>query len=301
MAFNSLADFQLSADSTTDFLSLDKIELWLEQPRNHIDPEEIELLAKSLNNFEQLAPIIVRPIEGSDKYRIVAGEKRYRAAVLAQKEQIEVKIRELSDEEAYEIALVENRLRGGLNPIDDTIGTLTILEKKTFLEREEVVNYLHRIGNDKEVPSDFLDTAKEVFARISNISIKTFAKKRLRLLNLPAFILDAIKFGKISYPNAVMFAKIKNEIAASKLLEQAIAQKWNREKIAEEINKIQGGQKNARNKYASFSSEELSDTFRETYKKVSKVSRSPKILQNKKKRKQLEKIIEAMEKMLNSR
>ena len=243
----------------------------------------------------------MRPIKGSDKYRIVAGEKRYRAAVLAEKEQVEVKIRALNDEEAYEIALVENRLRGGLNPIDDTIGTLTVLEMKTFLEREEIVNYLHKIGNNQEVPSDFLDTAKEVFARISDISIKTFAKKRLRLLNLPRFIFDAIREGKISYPNAVMLAKIKDEIAAANLLEQAIAQKWNREKIAEEVNKIQGGQKNAGNKYASFSEEELSDTFRETYKKLSKVSRSPKILQDKKKRKQLEKIIEAMEKMLNSK
>jgi ParB family chromosome partitioning protein len=301
MAYNSLADFQLSADSTTEFLPLERIELWLEQPRNHIDPDDIELLAKSLDNFEQLAPIIVRPIEGSDKYRIVAGEKRYRAAVLAQKEQIEVKIRELSDEEAYEIALVENRLRGGLNPIDDTIGTLTILEKKTFLEREEIVNYLHKIGNNKEVPSDFLNTAKEVFARVSDISIKTFAKKRLRLLNLPVFIFEAIRKGKISYPNAVMFAKIKDETTAENLLEQAIVQKWNREKIAEEVNKIHGGQKNSENKYANFSEEELSNTLRETYKKVSKVSRSPKILQDKKKRKQLEKIIEAMEKMLNSR
>ena len=298
MAFNSLANFKLSADSTTDLLSLEKIEMWLEQPRNHIDTQEIELLAKSLNNFEQLAPIIVRPIEGSDKYRIVAGEKRYRAAVLAKKEQIEVKIRALSDEEAYEIALVENRLRGGLNPIDDTIGTLTLLEKKTFLEREEIVNYLHRIGNNKEVPTDFLDTATEVFARVSDISIKTFAKKRLRLLNLPVFIFDAIRTGKISYPNAVMFAKIKDETTAQQLLEQAIVEKWNREKITEEINQVQGGQKNVVNKYASFSEEELSSTFRETYKKVSKISRSPKIWQDKKKRKQLEKIIEAMEKIL---
>lgn len=299
MAFNSLANFKLSADSTTDLLSLEKIEMWLEQPRNHIDPQEIELLAESLNNFEQLAPIIVRPIEGSDKYRIVAGEKRYRAAVLAKKEQIEVKIRALSDEEAYEIALVENRLRGGLNPIDDTIGTLTLLEKKTFLERKEIVNYLHKIGNNKEVPSDFLETAKEVFARVSDISIKTFAKKRLRLLNLPVYIFDAIREGKISYPNAVMFAKIKNEIVAQQLLEQATVEKWNREKITEEINKVQGGQKNLGNKYASFSEEELSNIFRETYKKLSKVSRSQKILQDKKKRKQLEKIIEAMEKILN--
>ena len=299
MAFNSLANFKLSAESTTDFLSLEEIEIWLDQPRNHIESQEIELLAKSLNNFEQLAPIIVRPIEGSDKYRIVVGEKRYRAALLAGKKEIEVKIRNLSDEEAYEIALVENRLRGGLNPIDDTIGTLNILEKKTFLEREEIVNYLHKIGNNKEVPSDFLETAKEVFARVSDISIKTFAKKRLRLLNLPVFIFEAIRKGKISYPNAVMFAKIKDEIVAQKLLEQAIVEKWNREKITEEINKIQGGQKNVGNKYAHFSEEELSDMFRETYKKVSKVSRSQKILQNQKKRKQLEKIIEAMEKILD--
>jgi len=299
MAYNSLADFELSADSTTDFLSLEKIETWSDQPRNHINQQEIELLADSLNNFEQLAPIIVRPIKGSDKYLIVAGEKRYRAAMLAEKEQIEVKIRTLNDEEAYEIALVENRLREGLNPIDDTIGTLTLLEKKTDLEREEIVNYLHKIGNNKEVPSDFLEITEKVFARVSDISIKTFAKKRLRLLNLPTYIFDAIRKGKISYPNAVMFTKIKNEITAQQLLEQAINEHWNREKIVEKINQVQGGQKKVGNKYSSFSEEELSDTLKETYKKLSKASRSQKIIQDKKKRKQLEKIIEAMEKILN--
>jgi len=250
MAYNSLADFELSADSTTDFLSLEKIETWSDQPRNHINQQEIELLADSLNNFEQLAPIIVRPIKGSDKYLIVAGEKRYRAAMLAEKEQIEVKIRTLNDEEAYEIALVENRLREGLNPIDDTIGTLTLLEKKTDLEREEIVNYLHKIGNNKEVPSDFLEITEKVFARVSDISIKTFAKKRLRLLNLPTYIFDAIRKGKISYPNAVMFTKIKNEITAQQLLEQAINEHWNREKIVEKINQVQGGQKKVGNKYS---------------------------------------------------
>ena len=299
MAYNSLANFKLSADSTTDFLSLEEIEIWLDQPRNYIESQEIDLLAESFNNFEQLAPIIVRPIEGSDKYRIVAGEKRYRAALLTGKEQVEVKIRHLSDEEAYEIALVENRLRGGLNPIDDTIGTLTILENKTFLARDEIVNYLHKIGNNKEVPSDFLETAEEVFARVSDISIKTFAKKRLRLLNLPEFIFEVIRKGKISYPNAVMFARIKDEVIAQKLLEQAITEKWNRKIISEEIKKNQGGPKNTRNKYAHFSEEELSAMFEETYKKISKVSRSQKILQNKKKRKQLEKIIETMEKILD--
>lgn len=299
MAFNSLADFDSPELEEKEVVKLpvSKIEIWQQQPRNYIDPEELVELSRSIEKFEQLAPIVVRPHpERADKYLIVVGEKRFRAMELAGKTEIEAKIRELDEIEAYEIALVENRRRSGLNPIDDTLGTLTLIEKKTGIDRDTIVNYLHRLGNKKEqqVPFEFLAVVNEVFERTSDISLNTFIKKRLRLLKLPSFIFLAIQEGRISYSNGVMFVKVaqKNEKVAAKLLEDAIVQKWSRDLIREKINQSIATEKEEEPKKSDLITENLRKAYR-------KLSRSPKILNDPKKQKQLQRLVSAMEKLLD--
>lgn len=87
------------------------------QPRSRFDQENIEELAQSIRETGILQPLIVRP-EKDDKYQLIAGERRWRAAGLAQLERLPVVVRDVTDEEAVIFALVENIQREDLNVVD---------------------------------------------------------------------------------------------------------------------------------------------------------------------------------------
>lgn len=97
------------------------------QPRKDFDSEALGELADSIASQGILQPLLVRPIAG-DGYRIVAGERRWRAARLAGLNEVPVVIREMSDEEAYAAMLVENLQRENLNPIEEARGYQKLID-----------------------------------------------------------------------------------------------------------------------------------------------------------------------------
>src|ERR1700749_1829514 len=98
------------------------------QPRAAFDAEPLETLAASIREVGVLSPILVRPI-GADRYEIVAGERRWRAAQLAKLHDVPVLVRELKDEQALEIAIIENVQREGLNPIEEARAYQDLIDK----------------------------------------------------------------------------------------------------------------------------------------------------------------------------
>ena len=93
------------------------------QARRDFDPAGLEALALSLRQQGILQPLLVRPVAG-DRYEIVAGERRWRAAQLAGLSEVPVMVRNLSDEEAQDAGAVENLQRQDLNIIDEVDGFL---------------------------------------------------------------------------------------------------------------------------------------------------------------------------------
>ena len=98
------------------------------QPRHVFDDEPLEALAASIKEVGVLSPILVRPI-GLDRYEIVAGERRWRAAQLAKLHDVPVLVRELKDEQALEIAIIENVQREGLNAIEEARAYQDLIDK----------------------------------------------------------------------------------------------------------------------------------------------------------------------------
>lgn len=92
------------------------------QPRTAFDPEQLAALAQSLREKGMLQPILVRPLPEPDRYEIVAGERRWRAAQQAQLHEIPVIVRKLDDRDTLEIALIENLQRQDLNAIEEAEG-----------------------------------------------------------------------------------------------------------------------------------------------------------------------------------
>ena len=96
------------------------------QPRRYFDPAKQEQLVQSVKQHGILDPLLVRPMP-KNQYELVAGERRYRAAVALNLELVPVVIKQLSDQEALQLALVENLQREELNPVEETEGILQLL------------------------------------------------------------------------------------------------------------------------------------------------------------------------------
>ncbi len=98
-----------------------------DQPRKHFSTESISTLADSIREHGILQPILVRPLE-SGGYQIVAGERRWRAARMLGLDEVPVNIKELSDVETMQIAIIENLQRENLNPIEEANGYNELIE-----------------------------------------------------------------------------------------------------------------------------------------------------------------------------
>lgn len=130
------------------------------QPRREIQPEALEELADSIRAQGVMQPIVVRPI-GEARYEIVAGERRWRAAQLAELDTIPAVIREVSDEVALALALIENIQRENLNPVEEAMALKRLLEEFELTQqqiadavgksRAQVANLLRLLALESEV------------------------------------------------------------------------------------------------------------------------------------------------------
>lgn len=91
------------------------------QPRTHMDPESLQQLADSIRAQGVMQPVLVRPVAGG-RYEIIAGERRWRASQLAGLSEIPALVREIPDEAALAMALIENIQRENLNPLEEALG-----------------------------------------------------------------------------------------------------------------------------------------------------------------------------------
>ena len=128
MGFDSLFSDNATEVQVKKTLRTAELEPNRDQPRKAFSDEAITALADSIREHGMLQPILVRPIS-SGGYQIVAGERRWRAARMAGLDEVPVTIRELSDLETMQIAIIENLQRENLNPIEEAQGYKRLVEE----------------------------------------------------------------------------------------------------------------------------------------------------------------------------
>lgn len=191
---------------------LNEIEPNKSQPRTDFDEEAIANLADSIKEHGLLQPLLVRPLEVGG-YQIVAGERRWRACRMLGMSEVPVIIRDLSDKETMQIALVENLLRENLNPIEEAMGYKDLMDNYDMTQEE---------------------VAKTVGKPRSSIA------NSLRMLNLPDEIREYLKEGDITAGHAKALAAISNEedmIAAAKKAAAGLLTVRDIEKLAQKKEK----------------------------------------------------------------
>ncbi|MEP1588232.1 MAG: ParB/RepB/Spo0J family partition protein [Tateyamaria sp.] len=182
---------ETNADTTTDRLSdqqipIERIRPNPDQPRKRFESAPLDDLVASIKEKGVLQPLIVRPV--GDEFEIVAGERRWRAAQQAQLHSLPVIVRDFTDTEVLEVAIIENIQRADLNPIEEAAGYKQLMD---------------RFGHTQEKMAEALGKSR---SHIANL---------LRLLQLPNSVQSYVNDGTLSagHARALITADNPEELA----------------------------------------------------------------------------------------
>jgi ParB family transcriptional regulator, chromosome partitioning protein len=159
----------LKADSSHS-IPLEQIQLPPTQPRRYFDSEALKQLTESIKQHGILQPLLVRLVD-EGKHELVAGERRYRAALEIGLKEVPVVIRELDDNAAFQLALIENLLREDLNPVEETEGILHLLALKLGRNIKEIPTVLYRLQREQKKASTAPTPTHNVMGEVENDSI----------------------------------------------------------------------------------------------------------------------------------
>lgn len=173
----------IGAGSPYQLLPVHKIEPNPSQPRRDFDEEELQALADSIAQHGVVQPLTVRELPNG-YYQIIAGERRWRAARLANLRQVPVVVMEADDKKTMELALIENLQRQDLNPAEEALGYQSLM-------------------------SDYCMTQEETAKRVGKS--RPAVANALRLLQLPAKVLEMVRSGTLSAGHARAVLSLKTE------------------------------------------------------------------------------------------
>lgn len=221
---NSIDDL----NPTTNNLKIMEIEPNHDQPRKFFDEKGLSELADSISQHGVLQPLVVRPMSNGT-YQLVAGERRWRAARIAGLSEVPVIIKELSDEETIEIAMIENLQREDLNPLEEALGYRYMMDELHITQEQAA----EKVGKSRPV--------------IANA---------LRLLKLPEEVQEMIKNNLISSGHARALLGFNSEsemIAAANLIVKEDLSVRDVEKLVKLSNKTvkESNRNDKRDKYFS--------------------------------------------------
>lgn len=177
------AENETEDSNSSVMLKISEIEPNRSQPRKDFDENSLSDLAQSISQHGLLQPLLVRPLPIGG-YQIVAGERRYRACRMAGLTEVPVTIRELSNTETMELALIENLQREDLSPIEEALGYKALIDEHGFSQEEVATS----VGKSRPA--------------IAN---------SLRILKLPDSVLEYVKQDKISAGHARALLMLDSE------------------------------------------------------------------------------------------
>lgn len=187
------ADAEVGVKAPESTLPISKIKVNKNQPRKNFDPDLLNELADSIKQNGVLQPILVR--KKGQNYEIVAGERRYQAAKIAGLKELPVNIKEISDEDVFKLALIENLQRSDLNPIEEAQGYQKLLKDNGFTQEE--------LGKA-------LSKSRSAIANT------------LRLLDLPKEVQEMMADGKITAGHARAILAVAGEDGRLRLAQKVI-------------------------------------------------------------------------------
>ena len=192
-----LGDFEepISQDTPYQLLPIHKVEPNPDQPRRDFDEEELQALSESIAIHGIIQPLTVREMP-SGYYQIIAGERRWRAARMAQLSEIPVIVVEADDKKTMELALIENLQRQDLNPVEEALGYQALMAEYGMTQEEAA----GRVGKSRPAVAN-----------------------ALRLLHLCPTVLEKVRSGELSAGHARAVLSLKTEKQQQQAAQKIIA------------------------------------------------------------------------------
>src|SRR3990172_11567810 len=194
------------AGSSTQEIPIDAIVPNPQQPRKDFEAKALNELAASMRKSGVIQPVVVRP--AGQGYQLIVGERRWRAAKLAGLERIPAVLREATDAESLELALIENLLREDLNPIEEAEAYQKLLAQFAWTQEE----LAERVGKDR--------------SSIANC---------LRLLKLPESIQADLRAGRLTMGHARALLSLGSAADQLRLREEILAHSWSVRATEEDV------------------------------------------------------------------
>jgi ParB family chromosome partitioning protein len=181
-------------------LAVEKIEPNPDQPRSEFDAAPLRALADSISATGLLQPLIVRPLDAAgERYELIAGERRWRAAQMAGLERVPAVVRATPDDDRLQAALIENMVREDLNPVDEARACASLVDD-LGISKEELGR---RVGRSRPA--------------ISNL---------IRILELPDEALELLSSGRLSEGHGRAILQVRDQGARRKLARAADKDGW---------------------------------------------------------------------------
>lgn len=218
-------------------IDIDKIYTNPNQPRKVFDKESLNELAESIKIHGLIQPIIVNKM--SDGYMIIAGERRFRASKICGLKEIDAIVKEYTNKQVAEIAIIENLQREDLNPVEVAKGIKQLMEE---------------YGLTQEKVSERLGKSRSAIAN------------SLRILTLYPEVLDLVEKGKVSFGHAKVLAAITDYATQIILAKKIAKDKLTVRDLEKEVDSLLGDKK--KKKVAKLPSEELQDFIGELQRKL---------------------------------
>ena len=180
------------SNTSSNMLPIEKVIANPNQPRQDFNKEDLEDLTRSIASRGIIQPIIVRVSkENNDLYQIVAGERRWRAAQKAQLHEVPVVVRDFTDEELLEVAIIENVQRSNLNPVEEALAYKALIDNFNYTQEQVATG----LGKSR--------------SHVANL---------LRLLNLPEKVLKYVRVGSLSSGHARTLVGHKQALALANIM-----------------------------------------------------------------------------------
>ncbi len=223
---NSVAEINAS----TNTLKLMEIEPNHDQPRKTFDERALSELADSISQHGVLQPLVVRPLTNGG-YQLVAGERRWRAARIAGLSEVPVIIKELTDEETIEIAMIENLQREDLNPLEEALGYSYMMQELKITQEQAA----EKVGKSRPAITNALRLLKlpdEVQEMVRNNLISAGHARALLGFNNPD---DIISTANLIIKEDISVRQIEELVKTSKTAPVKPRESKKREKFFSEV------------------------------------------------------------------
>lgn len=208
-----------TATTTPTRLPVARLVVRPDQPRRFFDEADLDTLTASIRDKGVLAPLLVRPLGApasgaAQRYEIVAGERRFRAAKAAGLMEVPVHVVEVDDKEAAQLALIDNLQRVDLNPVDLAHAIVALLARELGQTSEEVRHLLAQARPERaawgNVAPEVRETVEQVFSRFGRgLTPQGFRRHHLPLLNLPEDLQEAVSQG-LEYTKAQALVSLED-------------------------------------------------------------------------------------------